>query len=187
MRLYGAYSVDLRNLRSDKPDTTQKRANRWFAPTRHTERCLLTADRTAFLFFEGITSPFAPLFPPLKGGWGGCFSAFGTPCTRHNIIQLLMVNCQLSIVMLGTRCRDAINCVSTVRTALICVICEIRVRINPTPHKKRANTRFAPTLTTLITVDYFSLFTLHSSLFTFHSSLFVFHFSLYKNFGYPFS
>ena len=60
-----------------------------------------------------------------------------------------------------------------VRTAPICVICEICVRINPTPQKKRANTRFAPTLTTLITVDYFSFFT--------------FHFSLYKNFGYPFS
>ena len=44
---------------------------------------------------------------------------------------------------------------------------------NPASHKKRANTRFAPTLTTLITVDYFSLFTFHSS--------------LYKNFGYPFS
>ncbi|PDP71859.1 hypothetical protein CLI85_01275 [Tannerella forsythia] len=27
-----------------------------------------------------------------------------------------------------------------------------------TPHKKGANTRFAPTLTTLITADYFSLF-----------------------------
>ena len=50
---------------------------------------------------------------------------------------------------------------------------------NPTPHKKRANTRFAPTLTTLITADYFSLFTLHSSLFTLHFSLFTFRFSLF--------
>ena len=35
-----------------------------------------------------------------------------------------------------------------------------------TPHKKRANTRFAPTLTTLITADYFSLFVFRFSLFT---------------------
>ena len=75
--------------------------------------------------------------------------------TRHNIIQLLMVNCQLSCRVHGTYCvhsRDLRNLRSD----------------NPTPHKKRANTRFAPTLTTLITVDYFSLFTFHSSLFTFH-------------------
>ena len=94
--------------------------------------------------------------------------------TRHNIIQLLMVNCQLSCRVHGTYCvhsRDLRNLRSD----------------NPTPHKKRANTRFAPTLTTLITVDYSSLFTFHSSLFVFHSSLFTLRFSLYKNFGYPFS
>ncbi|RRD57061.1 hypothetical protein EII40_13320 [Tannerella forsythia] len=34
-------------------------------------------------------------------------------------------------------------------------------------------------MTTLITVDYFSLFTFHFSLFVFHSSLFTFHFSLF--------
>ena len=40
-----------------------------------------------------------PLFPPLKGGMGGCSSAFGIPCTRHNIIQLLIVNCYTGYII----------------------------------------------------------------------------------------
>ena len=60
----------LRNLRSDKPDTTQKkRANRWFAPTRHTTRCLLMADRTAFPLGRG-NIPLRFALPPLEGGRG---------------------------------------------------------------------------------------------------------------------
>ena len=34
--LFALICVHLRNLRSDKPDTTQKKGeHRWFAPTRH--------------------------------------------------------------------------------------------------------------------------------------------------------
>ena len=56
-----AHSRNLRNLRSDIADTTQKRANTRFAPT------------------------------------------------RHNIIQLLMVNCQLSCRVHGTYCAHLRN------------------------------------------------------------------------------
>ena len=64
-------SRHLRNLRSEKPrHHTKKGRTLRFAPTRHTARCLLMADRTAFLFFEGITSPLRSALPPLKGGWG---------------------------------------------------------------------------------------------------------------------
>ena len=71
-------SRHLRNLRSEKPrHHTKKGRTLRFAPTRHTARCLLMADRTAFLFFEGITSPLRSALPPFEGGLGGCPSAFG--------------------------------------------------------------------------------------------------------------
>uniref|UniRef100_UPI0028E97D73 hypothetical protein n=1 Tax=Tannerella forsythia TaxID=28112 RepID=UPI0028E97D73 len=38
--------------------------------------------------FEGITSPFASLFPPFEGGaGGGCSSAFGLLSFRANTIR----------------------------------------------------------------------------------------------------
>ena len=57
---------------------TKKGRTLRFAPTRHTERCLLTAYRTAFPPFEGVTSPL-----------------------RFALNDKLMVNCQWLIVMRG--------------------------------------------------------------------------------------
>ena len=126
--------------------------------------------------------------------------------TRHNIIQLLMVNCQLSCRVHGTYCAHLRNLRSD----------------NPTPHKKRANTRFAPTRHNIIQLLMVNcqwlcvvrtasirahLRNLRSDNPTPHKkrantrfaptlttlitvdyfSLFTFHSSLYKNFGYPFS
>ena len=50
---------------------TKKGRTLRFAPTRHTERCLLTAYRTAFPPFEGVTSPLRFALPPFEGGGRG--------------------------------------------------------------------------------------------------------------------
>ena len=72
-------SRHLRNLRSDNPIPHKKRANTEVRP--------YTAHRT--LFADGLPH----CIPPFEGGGGGMFFCVWIPCTRHNIIQLLMVNC----------------------------------------------------------------------------------------------
>ena len=71
----------------------KKRANTRFAPTRHTDGCLLMAEITPGGIF--ISMPWWAYTE-----WANTRLA----PTWHNIIQLLMVNCQLSCVVHGTYC-----------------------------------------------------------------------------------
>ena len=65
----------------------------WLDP-KVTKKSRLRALRTPSRRLQvGKSGNSLPLFPPLKGGAGGMSLCVRIPCIRHNIIQLLMVNC----------------------------------------------------------------------------------------------
>ena len=65
----------------------------WLDP-KVTKKSRLRALRTPSRRLQvGKSGNSLPLFPPFEGGAGGMSLCVRIPCIRHNIIQLLMVNC----------------------------------------------------------------------------------------------